>query len=396
MLTMKKARKCFWALLAVAALVLPAASCSPAAQPSGQDGRELLHLGFALPGEPRPKSSGTAESESRISRMDLFVFDSRGLLDLYHPFSPTEISARSATVSVRTGMNTVWLVANVPFREEFLGGLESEDQLKAYVLEGFAGDIPMSTCVQLEIPEGGLDTPPEFVLSRLVSRIVLGRITNALQWPNADRTFHLYGAVLCNVVATCSLSGPVPSPSWFNREGTRDHRAGQVIGRSYPWYYTETEPQYLERMHLTDGSGRNLYELRPQDPALAVPDREDPGLSACFNLPVLHGESLTLTAGNVFYAFPNACAEPNSGWHDEFVETATVLLVMADVGGIRYWYPVPLTAGLDKNCEYVVNLTVTGPGNDDTHWFDRLDKVSMVCSVDVAEWDQSLPVDETI
>lgn len=385
-----------YGFIPLVAVLLMSASCSPAARPDMPSARELLHFGFTLPGESQRKSSGTSEADEHISRMDLFVFDDQGVLDQHYPFTLEEIAERSATVSVRTGLNTVWLVANVPFRDDFLEGLEMETQLKEYELVGFAGDLPMSSCLELNIPVGGLDDPPAFELGRLVSRIVLSSVTNALPWPNQDQTLHLYGAVLCNVAGTHKLSGPADPPAWLNREGTRDHRAGQVIGSTYPWYYPESESQYLDRMHLSDGSGRGLYALCPDDPVLLVPDREAPGLSACFDVPVTHGDPLVLADSHAFYAFPNACPEPNSGWHDAFVETATVLLVVADIGEHRYWYPVPLTEGLAANREYVINLTVTGLGNDEAHWFDRLEKTNMTCSVDVAGWHATPEVNETI
>ena len=353
-------------------LMLLAAACCRVPVPDGAPENVELRIDFALPGGEAVKGLAPSAWEEQISKMHLFVFDSRGVLDLSHALTAAEMADRSVRIRLRTGNSSLWLVANVDFPASFLEGLSSEEALKAFTFGGLSDGLPMVCHQPLEIPAGGLDGPLSLPLSFAVSRITLNSVRNALQWPLQDKEILLRGAVVCNAVANRALAGAAPEGEWLNREGTRSHEAGQVIGATHPAYLPDAEET---------------------EALLLAGDAAASGLSASYQQTIQPGETCALGSFSSFYAFPNANTEPNSGWHDEFLETATVLLVIADIDGRRYWYPVPLTFGLAENRSYRVDLVVNGLGNDIDHWFDRLERVSLACVVGTGDWS---PLPDTI
>lgn len=352
-------------------LMLLCAACCRVPVPDAPERMEL-RIDFALPGGEAVKGLAPSGAEGQISRMHLFVFDSRGVLDLSHALTAVEMAERSVRIRMRRGTSSLWLVANVDFPASFLDELGSEEALKAFRFGDLANGLPMVCHQSLEIPAEGLDEPLSLPLSFAVSRIGLNSVRNALLWPLQDKTILLRGAVVCNAVAQRTVSGAASEREWLNREGTRSHQAGQVIGATHPAYLPDAEET---------------------EALLLAGDAAASGLSASYQQTILPGESCALGSFGPFYAFPNANTEPNSGWHDEFLETATVLLVIADIDGRRYWYPVPLTFGLAENRSYDVDLVINGFGNDIDHWFDRLERVSLACVVGTGDWS---PLPDTI
>lgn len=348
-------------------MLLMAACCQVPVPDGGTDTPETVELcvGFALPGGETVKGLAPSASEVQISKMHLFVFDSHGVLDLIHTLTAAEKADRSVRVRLRTGTSSLWLVANVDFPASFLEGLISEATLEAFTYSGLAEGLPMVCHQSLEIPAGGLDGTLSLQLSFAVSRIALNSVRNALQWPLQHKEILLRGAVVCNAVANRTLAGAAPEREWLNREGTRSHQAGQVIGATLPAYLPDAEET---------------------EALLLAGDAAASGLSASYQQTIPPGETCALESFGAFYAFPNVNTEPNSGWHDEFLETATVLLVIADIDGRRYWYPVPLTFGLAENRNYKIDLVISGFGNDVDHWFERLERISLACAVGTGAW----------
>ena len=134
---------------------------------------------------------GATAAEMQVNSVNLYVFDSNGMLDVAHACSSNEINAKQAVLNVKTGGKTIYALAN--FR----------------VASGTGGSATLS-------------------LSRQVARVALGSVTNRLPAPYG--TVRVLRAFLCNVVGNQNVAGTASASVWYNKNATSDNVAGHVIG----------------------------------------------------------------------------------------------------------------------------------------------------------------------
>ena len=347
-------------LLCLAAWV--AAGCDKAADAPGPDSELSVSLA-GLPDSRGTKSTAGTAAENQVGNLTLFVFDTGGMLDVSHACTPAEIEARRATLRTRTGVKTVYAVANMaPAIAARADAVVRRPDLDAVTYS--LSDIgPASLLmrgvadgVQVAAEAGGSTT---VALARGVSRVALGLVRNSLPAPYG--TVRVRHAFLCNAVGNQNLAGdaePVPE-RYVNQEATRGHVRNQVIGTGA----VEAECKELTFRTLGDELASGVTKTWDQ----------------CF-----------------FYAFPNALTTPNSGYHTTFVPTATVLMVVVAIQGTDYYYPVPLSGGLQANTEYRVELTLSGLGNTEDDPFARIEKADLSATISVSPWTTGDAVIETI
>lgn len=424
---------CFSLLLG---LLVSGVSCrkEEGSVPSGDEGlRRDLTVSFDF---PVTKGTPLAGQELDIQNMHLFVFDSRGFLDVFHTFTSAEISSKTVTERVRSGVSSVYLLANV--YSSSLSGIMEEDELKDIVIDlpvfhSGGGRLPLIATGTVTIPSTGIVEQPTLSLMPAVARIVFHGVENQLTGTLSSKPLRLAGAVLCNFLGNGKVGGgEAGSPMWMNQECRRGHVKADVIG----WSFGSTVPQsvYAESTYgVSLSPGQTLLEYftanRPYYYPFAptgymVETRCIPydlfmfyGDYNSFNTYNFHWPMLEAAipygsskyVSSVFYSFPNARKVANDGWHDTFLPTATTLVVVLDVGDItsdpsaqRYWYPVPLymtdaaNNGIEAGKEYTVTLTVTGVGNDVSEPFKRIERVSLEASIDVKDWVAGPSYSETI
>ena len=304
---------------------------------------------------------GATAAEKKVNSLDLYVFDANGLLDISHACSAAEISAGKAVMRVKTGGKTVWALANF------------NDALRAQTLAKATLDELGAVAVQLEdnVADGLLMTASASAnvvagqggsvsldLGRSVARVALGSVTNKLPAPYGTVT--VLRAFLCNVAGNQNVRGDAGTTSWLNRNATPDNAAANhVIGTGN--YVAQAKA--LTFAELGDDvalNGTKQYE------------------------------------GRFFYAFPNALTSPNNGFSATFSPTATVLMVVVKIKGVDYYYPVPLTGGLERNKDYKVDLTLIGLGNTQDRPFDKIEKADLTATVRVSDWATGAVYTESI
>ena len=140
---------------------------------SGDEGpRRDLTVSFDF---PVTKGTPLAGQELDIQNMHLFVFDSRGFLDVFHTFTSAEISSKTVTERVRSGVSSVYLLANV--YSSSLSGIMEEDELKDIVIDlpvfhSGGGRLPLIATGTVTIPSTGIVEQPTLSLTPAVARIV--------------------------------------------------------------------------------------------------------------------------------------------------------------------------------------------------------------------------------
>lgn len=345
----------------LSAAVLLAAGCSrlPAADPTGTESELTVNLC----GLPDTKATVGTDAENAVNNLSLYVFDADGMLDIAHACTSDEIARKTAKITVKTGVKTVYAIANMneslaaqANAKYLLSELEAvtyslSDNLPAgLVMRGNMASVAVSAA------SGGSASVD---LVRGVARVSLGSVKNNLPAPYG--TVKVLHAFLCNVVGNQNLKGNA-SPdlaSYVNRDATRGHVRTQVIG-----------------------TGSNTAEC--------------PDLTFC-TLGDDIASGATKTYGNrFFYAFPNALTTPNNGFTDPFTPTATVLMTVVRIKDRNYYYPVALKGGLAANTEYKVDLTLSGLGNKEDNPFGKIEKGDLTATVQVLAWTTGSPVSETI
>ena len=131
-------------------------------------------------------------------------------------------------------------------------------------------------------------------------------------------------------------------------------------------------------------------------------DSEDAAAVPALTFVNLAGESLanggtkTFSPQKTFYALPNALTTPNNGFNAKFTPTSTVLMVVVNIKGKDYYYPIPLKNGIAANTAYQVDLTVSGLGNTEDDPFAKIEKADLVATVSISEWTTGSGISETI
>jgi hypothetical protein len=343
------------------AAVLLAAGCSrlPGAEVPGTESELTVNLS----GIPESKATPGTDAENAVNNLSLYVFDADGMLDIVHACTTDEIGRKSAKFPVKTGVKTVYAIANMNGSlasrvnaKYLLSDLEtvsyalSDNQTSGLVMRGSMSSVSVSAA------SGGAASVD---LVRGVARISLNSVKNNLPAPYG--TVKIVHAFLCNAVGNQNLKGNAsPDPASFvNRDATRGHVRTQVIG-----------------------TGSNAAECAELTFHSLGDDIASGG---------------TKTYGNrFFYAFPNALTSPNNGFSDPFTPTATVLMTVVRIKDRNYYYPVVLKGGLAANTEYKVDLTITGLGNKEDNPFAKIDKAELTATVQILPWTTGTPVSETI
>lgn len=137
-----------------------------------------------------------------------------------------------------------------------------------------------------------------------------------------------------------------------------------------------------EKTYLSDAAptlwlNRQVYEKNSQYDALLY--------ESVTGVQVANGSSYA--SPHYFYCYPN----PNSA--DSAPDTATRLVVEAVLDGVTCYYPVDLPA-IRKNVVYDVALKITRPGADLPS--DDVEQYASDFTVNVLDWDETVPVNETI
>lgn len=357
-------RKLIFCIVSVAALALALASCNKELRPGGDS---TLIVNWESAGATKAAPEG---SEGVINSLVIYVFDHNGMLDIAHTCTSEEVTAKSATVEVKTGQKTIYAVANLlgtPLAAA--NACTTLAALKAVTLS--LSDNTTSNFVMVgyntkDHQSATASTPVSLALFHPVAKVRLGTVSNNLPAPYGSMT--VKQVFLCNVVGNQSLgfqTAPASPAQWLNKSGTD----GDGSDKSY-----------------TIGRGTH---------AAACPTLTYHGLNEAVAL------GGTYTFNRNMYAMPNASTGDINGYPAVFSATATVMMVVVTILGTDYYYPIKLNNGtitsLAYNTEYTVNLNVKGLGNTyEDGPFTKIVKESLTATVSVTPWSDITPYTEMI
>lgn len=337
--------------IAIASAALSACNKTPMPQVDSR-------LEVNLDDGPSTKATAPTAGESTISNLHILVFDAAGDLDIYYKCSSADISAKKATITVKTGAKHVWAVANIA--DSKVSAVTTVSALKAVTTDlsdNTTGALVMVGNADCTVAASGASAA--VTLKRLVARVSLNKVTCSI--PSAYGSLTVNRVFLANVVGNMNLGGDAAAATWYNKEGVKDENP-------------------LVSSHIIDGG-----TYAASCPSLTYANVGD-AISA--------GSSKTWS-NKLLYCYRNTSTTAPTAFSTTFSAQRTVLVVAATIGGKLYYYPVVLdNSTIAANTEYGVSLTISGLGSD--HPNKPVEKGVLTATVSVSNWDTGSAYSETI
>lgn len=295
--------------------------------------------------------TGLRAFESTVYRITYLVFASNGALEASNNVIG---NTSSGIITVSAGAKTVYAFVNVdPSKLRFVTHESDLNyitvDLKDNVLAANKG-LTMYGNSMVTILPGAKNVLKSITVSRHVARMVLGRITNALSGPLEGKDIDVDCVFLTNLAGCWPITGRVNyTPSkWYAKCGRAQ---GYADNRVYIWADTDTEAGAL--------TCQELWEYLDWD------DYIEPGAA--------------------LYFFPHYTSTDHCGWAVPYTARYTRIVVVAEIDGEVYYYPVSIT-GAQPNKAYTLDLTITRLGSKDPDTFEFCEIQNVV--VDISGFDE--------
>ena len=302
---------------------LPCTPDAPADAEGGAVGTVVVNV---MSADALTKASNTTatDAETAITDVQILLFDSNGNVASYLDAG----TSSTASVKIKAGTYTAWAVVNGPD----LVGIKTTSEIAAsrLALDSWnspSSDFVMGGCVQDVSVNMNTETSVEIAVSRYVSRIRLAEVSNGC--PAALGNITLKRAFLSNVVCNQNIGASAAPSEWSNVYGRADvSKTESIIDGSA----SKAVPEALTYYGWTTGGD------------------------------IAHGASAE--PGRNFYSYPNSNSDAVKSWKASRTDTATRLVLVAEVNGNEFYYPVAIPAS-QRNCSYDVSIAITGEGLDD-------------------------------
>lgn len=280
--------------------------------------------------------TGEAADEDKISNLQVFVFNESDALEAYG-----NEDAESLSLTCVPGKKQVVALVNAPSLSDIskLSDLQAE---VSYLSDNEAGALVMaSDLLDKELLAEG-DNTMAIQVTRLAAKVILGSVTNAMALESdQSKEFVINAVYLINVADDARYIADHDPASWYNKM------------------------KYQE-----DNCLDFLYDVVGQD----LPYEEE------------------YSAQHYFYCYPNPTEDDVQGGTD-WSPRLTRLVVEAELGGVLCYYPLTLPI-VERNTEYIINLTVTriGSSNPDI----PVTTGEALFTVTVKDWEDGGERNETI
>lgn len=295
---------------------------------------ETVELTVNLP-DMQTRIAGVASGDDNVDNLQVFVFNDMGVLEAYE-------SENSKTISLTCvpGDKEVVALVNAPS----LAGIGILSDLRASVSklsDNADGRLVMVSNVVPKLLIAGKDNSMTIEVSRLAAKVVLGTVRNEMALEsNRNKVFKLKSVFLTNVAG---------------------------------------DRKYLSESAVTSWYDKMKYESTNTLPFLYDALDEQVGYEASYTTP------------HYFYCYPNVVAEDT--YSGAWSPRKTRLVVEAMLGDQTCYYPITLPI-VERNNEYIINLTVTRFGSLDPDNPVTTDDASF--TVTVKEWTNGGERDEII
>lgn len=278
---------------------------------------------------------GSATGEDNVADLQVFVFNDSGVLEAYG-----HAASKSLNLTCVPGAKRVVALVNAPS----LSGTATLDDLqeaKSSLADNAAGRLVMASKVISETLAADKDKSMTIEVERLAAKVVLASVKNAMALEaDQKKDFTIKAVYLINVAG--------------------------------------------DRLYLSDSTPSKWYDMMRYDSESTLPFLHDePATKLAYNA--------TYSTGHYFYGYPNpVTTDANAG---SWTPRKTRLVVEATLGGEVCYYPVTLDK-MQRNTEYLINLTVTRLGSPDPDTPVTTGEASF--TVEVKDWVDGGTINETI
>lgn len=334
---------------------------------------ELINVNFSCEldysaGQLNPPSkAATQGNESTISKSYLFIFNSSDKLVFGREITAAERS--SLSLSLRPGSYDAYAICNCGTLtlSSITAASHITDKAVSLASEGVLSSTgPCMYGSKYFTAAAGASCT--LSLSRPLARVSLRQVNNRL--PSALGALQLKRAYLCNVPTTQSLSSNAALP------------AGGAASSSTGWANKYGCKLVSNSISITT-------------PIASSSDSDIPTLlfADLSSSSVANGGSYTST--KYFYTYKNASTNYPASISSSFYACATTLMVVAEIGGTEYYYPIALKNGITPNSNTDITLSIEGYGNTAANHFSPISKVSCSGSISVSNWADQTAITET-
>lgn len=327
-------RKTFILSAATLAALLLSASCrkesSVAPFPSTE--KEFVTLSVNVGSETKAAST-TQSADNKVNSVQVFVFDASGAFE-------TKESGASTSLSIKcvTGSKKIVALVNAPAVNpaSYSVLMSTVSALSDNALSSFVmvGDINKTVSAS--------DNTVSITVKRLVAKVSIERITNAMTGINATKSFVVKKIYLVNVAGNTTYALGAPT-AWLNQMG---------------W--------------STSASDALLYDVVSTGGTIA------------------NGSSYSVR--HDFFPYPNPTASDNQ--NDTWSARHTRLVVEATLGGELVYYPITLPV-LERNKTYTISeLTIKVPGSEVPD--KPVEKDEATFTLSVSDWESGALINQEI
>lgn len=278
---------------------------------------------------------GSATGEDNVADLQVFVFNDSGVLEAYG-----HAASKSLNLTCVPGAKRVVALVNAPS----LSGTATLDDLqeaKSSLADNAAGRLVMASKVIPETLAADKDNKMTIEVERLAAKVVLASVKNAMALEaDQKKDFTIKAVYLTNVAG--------------------------------------------DRLYLSDSTPSKWYDMMMYESSNTLPFLHDePATKLTYNT--------TYSVKHHFYGYPNpVTADANAG---SWIPRKTRLVLEATLGGEVCYYPVTLDK-MQRNTEYIINLTVTRLGSPDPDTPVTTGEASF--TVEVKDWVDGGTINETI
>lgn len=292
----------------------------------------------------RASDNSTYGAEALVGDVQVLLFDNNGNVASYLGAG----TSLNPSVRIKAGSYTCVAVINGPGLE--MVRTKAEYDATALDLAAYNGSdfVMAGSASDVEVAQNA-DVQCTISASRFVSRVRLASVVN--NCPVALGSVTLKRAYISNVVCNQNIGGTAVPSDFSNMYGVA------AIADSNSIIDGTTYPAVPATLTLADLASADLASGASTQP------------------------------GSRMYAYPNPYEDAVKAWKASWTPTATRLVLVAEVNGNEFYYPVAIPQ-MVRNTSYDVSMTITGEGLKDPQGDPSAlaDKGTLSVSIVIADW----------
>ena len=321
---------------------------------------EMCTVEFSID-SPDTKMTGiSSTNETAINRWVLYIYDSSGSNG-----KAPKVSSNGSNISVSITPGTYQVCAVVNYANSGSNAFNTSSTISSkstleskvsYLADNAYNSLFMYGSAQFTFTAGSNGTK-QIPVTRLVSRLGVSKVTVNMAKPSdAAQTFILKGIYATNVAARCTFGSDYGSSNTYLRPSNMYNAFGWMGSSSIT------------------------------SPAAPTALLGEPSINATISNGSSH------TTAHYMYVYPNASTSDSHSSSTSTVRN-TRIVIEATLGGVTYYYLIPVPGIVRNNTYTASQVTITGPGALDPE-LDSPAGLTVTFDTNIQDWSTT-PISET-